>query len=216
MNTKKRLLNKLEQLLYPFGYKYFSMDDEGFMNTTNKEYCSSFLFQISLRSEEHIVSPIAVSIYKVEDIFMKHKLSPEVDFTNLSYQDIYLNTVKYWGEQKLLRYNIESEQDLAIWLKNLEIYFLEYGLLFVEKYNNLPAILDKMNELQQNGQYWGEILGGNTAFLLKGLIISRLCDDPEYSQKVDYVRQLMTAHLNKDWLQTLDRTCEVLEELPNE
>ena len=48
-----------------------------------------------------------------------------------------------------------------------------------------------MDRLEAEGLYWKEILSGGPDYLFRGVIISKLCNDPQYDQKLSFVDSLM-------------------------
>ncbi|MGV4528957.1 hypothetical protein [Ornithobacterium rhinotracheale] len=47
-----------------------------------------------------------------------------------------------------------------------------------------------MDELTAQGKYWHEILSGSADYLFRGLIISKLCNDPNYNEKIKYTDKI--------------------------
>ena len=87
--------------------------------------------------------------------------------------------------------NVETEDGVNIVVD----YFLDYlfgtAKKFVETYLYLPNIVRKMEELDKENIFWfkydkGIIWGGVEGFF-RGLVISKLCDDPLFEDKVKYI-----------------------------
>ena len=92
---------------------------------------------------------------------------------------------------KYSEYAVETEDDVNMVVD----YFLDYlfgtAKKFVETYLYLPNIVRKMEELDKENIFWfkydkGIIWGGVEGFF-RGLVISKLCDDPLFEDKVKYI-----------------------------
>ncbi|SDF15103.1 hypothetical protein SAMN05216518_103148 [Bacteroidales bacterium KHT7] len=93
--------------------------------------------------------------------------------------------------EKYNDYVVKTEDDV----NKVVDYFLEYlfgtAKKFVETYLYLPNIVRKMEELDKENIFWfkydkGIIWGGVEGFF-RGLVISKLCDDPLFEDKVKYI-----------------------------
>ena len=72
------------------------------------------------------------------------------------------------------------------------------GKAFVERYSYLPNILEEMDILTTNGQYWKDsILGWSGEPYFRGLIISKLCNDTKYRSKIDLLESIYYPPENK-------------------
>ena len=98
------------------------------------------------------------------------------------------------NQNRFLKYNdgkVENEDNVNMVVD----YFLDYlfgtAKKFVETYLYLPNIVRKMEELDKENIFWfkydkGIIWGGVEGFF-RGLVISKLCDDPLFEDKVKYI-----------------------------
>lgn len=90
--------------------------------------------------------------------------------------------------------------DTQLDAKNMAHEIIEYveniGHLFILNYSNLSNILKEINTLMKENKYWhqGAVGLGNGYFT--GLIISKLCNDPDYENKFEYVMSLYSAPEN--------------------
>ena len=96
--------------------------------------------------------------------------------------------------RKYSEYAVETEDDVNMVVD----YFLDYlfgaAKKFVETYLYLPNIVRKMDELTSKNIYWmsgGDIsemsIVGRYDCFFRGLIISKLCNDPLFEDKVKFV-----------------------------
>jgi hypothetical protein len=102
--------------------------------------------------------------------------------------------------------------------KNMAYEIIEYiekiGMPFALKYSHLPNILEEMNTLEKEGKNWnglygeGGILYGGLESNFVGLIISKLCNDPDFERKFQYVENKVSLKLQ--WLPYLEKLKERL------
>lgn len=83
-------------------------------------------------------------------------------------------------------------------------YILGAGKDFVERYSYLPNVLKRMHELVAEGLSWqyegeGILYGGIDAFL-RGLIISKLCNDPNFDAKLADCDERFRGEAYKRWV----------------
>ena len=86
---------------------------------------------------------------------------------------------------------------------------------FSKRYTTLPSVLERMNELDEEKIFWGNgdkgILAGYQAANFTGLIISKLCNDPKYGEKLERVRVYFSEDDNEEWLPCFERFCSIIE-----
>ncbi len=124
---------------------------------------------------------------------------------------------------KYSEYAVETEDDVNMVVD----YFLDYlfgtARKFVETYLYLPNIVRKMDELTSQNIYWmsgGKIndmaIVGRYDCFFRGLIISKLCNDPLYEEKLKFVETdlVETEHENilhwENYRRDFDRMKEIL------
>ena len=96
----------------------------------------------------------------------------------------YIKDYRYgWGG-----YPIKSEEDLEVFTDWVLHYLENEGKTFIEKYSYLPNILAEMDRLEAEGKYWHNILSGSEENLFRALIISKLCNDIKYNEKLLFVQ----------------------------
>ena len=92
---------------------------------------------------------------------------------------------------KYSEYAVETEDDVNMVVDYFLGYLFGTAKKFVETYLYLPNIVRKMEELDKENIFWfkydkGIIWGGMEGFF-RGLVISKLCDDPLFEDKVKYI-----------------------------
>ena len=90
-------------------------------------------------------------------------------------------------------YNVETKEELVFFTDWIINYLKNDGEKFIEKFTHLPNVLKEMDNLENEGKYWNEILVGGPEFLFRGLIISKLCNDEKYENKLLYVESLLKS-----------------------
>ena len=70
-----------------------------------------------------------------------------------------------------------------------------------------------MKRLRREGKYWKEILSGGPIHLIKGLIICKLCNDPEYDKEFEWVYKHFSEDRLKDWQPYWEQYQELLDSL---
>ncbi|MFC2347383.1 MAG: hypothetical protein ACFNO7_00535 [Bacteroides sp.] len=86
---------------------------------------------------------------------------------------------------------------------------------FSKRYRTLPSVLKKMEELDAKDLFWADskygILYGNEDAQFTGLIISKLCNDPRYEEKLERVKVYFSEDENEEWLPYFERFCSIIE-----
>ena len=97
----------------------------------------------------------------------------------------------------------EQIEDYCNWYLG---YINGEGADFVQRYSYLPNVLKRMDELVEAGLTWQYphkgILEGNTDAFFRGLIISKLCNDPlsNFENKVEFCDKWLYNGRNDKWL----------------
>ena len=78
------------------------------------------------------------------------------------------------------------------------------GADFVQHYSYLPNVLKRMDELVEAGLTWQYphkgILSGTLDARFRGLIISKLCNDPNFERKIAWCDERFYDGTNDNWL----------------
>ena len=211
---KAYILSRIESVLKPLGYKKRRRDGIRFYRSSD-EYLDFFLI-FFLRITDIRVTGVYRGIREVENIMARlydddYPIIGWIrDFGDIpfSIQDVSLEDVP---TSPLL--NTQEEIDsFCDWYIG---YLLGDGMRFLNHYSYLPNILKRMDELEVQGLTWQHpkvgILSGTLDAELRGLIISKLCNDPHLEQKVAKIDQLFHEdESDKPWWPYLDRLKEIL------
>ena len=95
----------------------------------------------------------------------------------------------------------EQIEDYCNWYLG---YINGEGADFVQHYSYLPNVLKRMDELVEAGLTWQYphkgILSGTLDAELRGLIISKLCNDPNFFHKLEECDLVFSEERYKKWL----------------
>ena len=210
-DRKKIVFKNFEEYLKPLHFKgNKSGGDPAYLLKLEDRVISFFM---NFKDAQWIaISGIKISILLVEqyliEIFGKDYIMEKYFYDEKKYFLTTINDKNFRNKFDSIELNTEYE---IINFTNWYIKYLETtGKEFIETYSYLPNILKKMDELQAEGKYWNEILAGGPEFLLRGLIISKLCNDKNYGNKLEYVKELYIS-MADEYLPYLDKLKERLK-----
>ena len=197
---KKIVFKRLDEALKPLGWKAYKSGYNPTYVLDCKFYKVSFYMGFSVGKVGF--SYISMKINEIELYVSECIGNTEVIPGNgmiINDKDIYRDTLE--EHTFLNKYNdnvIETEDDVNMVVD----YFLDYlfgtAKKFVETYLYLPNIVRKMEELNNANISWvhygnGLISGGFDGHF-RGLIISKLCNDPLFHDKVKVVEYWLYEH----------------------
>jgi hypothetical protein len=206
---KKIFWSILESVLKPQGFKFYKtgMDPAFNKYISDNIVIGSFLnFQ---DSGDLFGGALDLTNYEVEDFILdldlhvgdlssyrekkKYHLSTIVDHSKhkciLALYDG--SSIKYNPDNI---YRVETPEAVTQHAHAILHYLEKEGAEFVEKYSYLPNILKEMDRVQSEGKYWNEVLSGMGDLYFRGLIISKLCNDPNYEEKLKMVDDLFANY----------------------
>jgi hypothetical protein len=146
-------------------------------------------------------SRMLITHLKVEEIIMEVGI-PTNRFEAQKKGEEFLWTVH--DKENQLAYDankqgLKTEADAEAFGRAAVEYLDQSGLAFAEKYSSLPNVLARMEELEKEGKYWKDILAGGPEYFFRGLIISKLCEDPDYERKLTYADELFLPNTSEKW-----------------
>jgi hypothetical protein len=134
-------------------------------------------------------SKVILSVKIVEDIILAVGI-PTMDLTSYQAGKDYLSTIsdnREYPTDIADAYPIEDAEQLLLFVSGITQYMKDHGSPFAEHYHHLPNALKAIDALEREGQQWHQLLGGGADHLIRGLIISRVCSDPDYNRKTKRV-----------------------------
>jgi|GEM_PF-5568501 len=141
-------------------------------------------------SGRHYFSKVYLSHFRVEQNVLEIGL-PNHDFSaRLRIGDYSLTSV--FDSQAVLGYDSEKSpvqtlHQVKVFGQSIIDYMEQAGWAFAQQFSHLPNVLTEINRLELEGRLWRDILSGQADYFFRGLIISKLCSDPEFTRKVSYV-----------------------------
>ena len=212
---KEYVFKKLNEFLKPQGYYLVKTGlDPSFILKENDKIVYFFF---NFKDMGQIAfSKLMISIKIVEEIIFEIK-EPDQDYSHIDNKKYFLTTV-FDGETKMpdgyyrgIGYDINSQEDLVFFTEWILNYLKTDGQKFIETYSYLPNILKKMDELLAEGKYWSDLLTGGVPHLFKGLIISKLCNDPNFYNKLIFVDNIFATEDISEYLPYYEKLKERLK-----
>ena len=210
--TKKIVFKEFDLYFNPLGYKGIKTGGDPTYVLKTKDFVVTF-FMNFLDVGGIDISGIRMSILEVENhiinLFGKQYISDKYFYDEKRY---FLDTIS--DKRRLDKFsNVELKTEIEVlefvqWYIN---YFEKEGKHFIETYSYLPNILKKMDELVDTGGYWSDLLTGGVPHLFKGLIISKLCNDPNFYNKIIFVDNIFATKDISEYLSYYEKLKERLK-----
>ena len=209
---KKIVFKEFDLYFNPLGYKGIKTGGDPTYVLKTKNFVVTF-FMNFLDVGGIDISGIRMSILEVENhiinLFGKQYISDKYFYDEKRY---FLDTIS--DKKRLDKFsNVELKTEIEVldfvqWYIN---YFEKEGKHFIETYSYLPNILKKMDELVDTGGYWSDLLTGGVPHLFKGLIISKLCNDPNFYNKMIFVDNIFATEDISEYLPYYEKLKERLK-----
>ena len=209
---KKIVFKEFDLYFNPLGYKGIKTGGDPTYVLKTKNFVVTF-FMNFLDVGGIDISGIRMSILEVENhiinLFGKQYICDKYFYDEKRY---FLDTIS--DKKRLDKFsNVELKTEIEVldfvqWYIN---YFEKEGKHFIETYSYLPNILKKMDELVDTGGYWSDLLTGGVPHLFKGLIISKLCNDPNFYNKMIFVDNIFAAEDISEYLPYYEKLKERLK-----
>ena len=209
---KKIVFKEFDLYFNPLGYKGIKTGGDPTYVLKTKDFIITF-FMNFLDVGGIDISGIRMSILEVENhiinLFGKQYISDKYFYDEKRY---FLDTIS--DKRRLDKFsNVELKTEIEVlefvqWYIN---YFEKEGKHFIETYSYLPNILKKMDELVDTGGYWSDLLTGGVPHLFKGLIISKLCNDPNFYNKIIFVDNIFATEDISEYLPYYEKLKERLK-----
>lgn len=201
---KKLVLGHIDPILKPAGYKVRHAD--GTRYYLDKDGLTISWILLFYRIGAIQVRGVLVTHQEVEKIL---ECIPDED--HLFGRDIYRRTLltptiidSSFEEIHSKMIFIETEDEAKTISRSYLDYILGAGKDFVEHYSYLPNVLKRMDELLGAGLTWQHpnkgILSGSLDAEFRGLIISKLCNDPKFDEKLEECDRVFTEERYQIWV----------------
>ena len=209
---KKIVFKEFDLYFNPLGYKGIKTGGDPTYVLKTKNFVVTF-FMNFLDVGGIDISGIRMSILEVENhiinLFGKQYICDKYFYDEKRY---FLDTIS--DKKRLDKFsNVELKTEIEVldfvqWYIN---YFEKEGKHFIETYSYLPNILKKMDELVDTGGYRSDLLTGGVPHLFKGLIISKLCNDPNFYNKMIFVDNIFATEDISEYLPYYEKLKERLK-----
>ena len=216
---KEYVFKKLNEFLKPQGYYLVKTGlDPSFILKENDKIVYFFF---NFKDMGQIAfSKLMISIKIVEEIIFEIK-KPDQDYSHIDNKKYFLTTV-FDGETKMpegyyrgVGYDVNTQEELEFFTEWILNYLKTDGQKFIETYSYLPNILKKMDELTAQGKTWQNmengILSGSLDAEFRGLIIAKLCNDPNFQKKVEMCDTVFNESCYEEWLPYYEKLKERLK-----
>lgn len=202
---KKLVFERLNNNLNPKGFKLFKTSGDPSYVLKDQEKAVSFFFNFKQLGTIDITT-IRISLFSIETIFIEIF---GIDYITDKYfydgNKYFLTTVT--DKITIQAFNdeeIDNEIDLNKFIDWIINYLETNGKAFIEKYSYLPNILAEMDKLESEGLNWNHkdrgILAGSLDAYFRGLIISKLCNDPNFKNKIEKMNLKFKEDGYESWL----------------
>jgi hypothetical protein len=193
------VLTEVASVLEPQGYT-LSKYVPGCFERRGVDLSNRIQLELKTGSSLHGFSGQLLTFNRVEAIIMEIEF-PNFDLTMHKKGQVLLTTVQ--DKAALSEYKndqlIETDEEWHRWVNSIKTYLKNDGVTFSEKYEDLQAVLKKIDELHSEGKRWRELLGGGPEYYFRGLIISKLLNDPGYEQKVEHGDNVFIKNVTPAW-----------------
>ena len=216
---KEYVFKKLNEFLKPQGYYLVKTGLDPSFILKGKDKIVYFFFNFKDMGQIAF-SKLMISIKIVEEIIFEIK-KPDQDYSHIDNKKYFLTTV-FDGETKMpegyyrgIGYDVNTQEELEFFTEWILNYLKTDGQKFIETYSYLPNILKKMDELTAQGKTWQNmengILSGSLDAEFRGLIIAKLCNDPNFQKKVEMCDTVFNESCYEEWLPYYEKLKERLK-----
>lgn len=215
---KAYLYNELNTFLKPQGFKLYKAGmDPTFVGNVNDvvvHFCFNF------KSYGDITfSSVELTNYDVEDIIL------EIDMPTMNLDEYkerkkyHLATIRDMKTSRTLDSHsattLEEVKTITDWYND---YLQNKGQSFVDHYSYLPNVLKEMDRLESEDINWnnrkkGGILAGSLDAYFRGLVISKLCNDPNFDKKLAMTDVKFQTAGYEEWRPYYQKLLLVLDKL---
>ncbi len=219
---KEYVFNKLLELLKPQGYYLVKTGLDPTFVLKEKDRVVFFIFNFN-DSGSVVMSKAMISFTIIEDIMFEIK-KPNQDYSFLDNKKYFLTTIEdkfSSGVRGFDKNNLEyvvSNQEQLVFFTNWIINYLDTASKeFIERYSHLPSILFEMDRLESENLTWNNrekgILIGSLDAYFRGLIISKLCNDPKFNDKIEKMNLKFNQAGYEEWIPYYEKLKNKLDTL---
>lgn len=165
-----------------------------------------------------ISTKLFITHYEVEDIILEIGLPTNDLLLHKKKETDFLATI--YDQKGKIEFDemktLFSEVEVDAYTKAIKTYMETDAKAFVDRYSYLPNVFVNMVEAEKQGKYWTEVISASgPEWFFRGLIIAKLCNDPEFEKKENWVTKMIydpIYSLNK-WYPYYEKLKERLKSL---
>ena len=225
--AKKIVIARLDEVFKPLGYKrkltdgidYFRVTDQhtdAFYALLTRDAIEGSGYYRGYTEVNKILFAVKEQLSRPFFVFRDEKKTHLMTIYDYS-------VVDEWGaygeEAFSVKYrkwlSIDSPKALNDYLDWYISYLLGEGQEFLDYYSYLPNILKKIDELDKTNTYWGAdavgILDHGSDPYFSGLVISKLCNDPKFEEKLERLNAYYSKDEHEEDLFAFEKLKEILE-----
>jgi hypothetical protein len=185
-SVRKELFDILKPYFNDRKYKLLNnMGAPQFVKFVESDYVIHFYMNF-FSSKKIFFTRFRISHWDVENVIL------EIGLPNIDLDSSYKSKDKYFlptiVDRTVININedrpLETKKQVQEYAKAIKQYTETNGKAFLDKYSYLPNLLIEMDKLEQEGKGWYEIIDGMGSYLFRVLIISKLCNDPDFDRKL--------------------------------
>ena len=209
---------ELFAVTHPFfkgeGYRFQSKRPVLYRKEFENFYVQLYL-QFAIKLCNHLSGPFRISFKEVEKIILEIGI-PTNSFEHIKKGDNILLTIHDIHAKDYMdaitKLNFKKLDSFRQWGHAIVDYAQGPGKAFINTYSYLPNVLKELDRLEAEGKNTNEILVGLADRRFRGLIISKLCSDPNFEEKVASSDEVFyKVPQLKDWIPYYNKLKERLK-----
>lgn len=204
---KKAFFNVLTPYFKDIGFdKYLTSGDPTYV-LNKKNIVISFFFNFYSNSSIGR-SPFRLTHYEVEDYILDIGI-PQFDINEYKKKKKYhLSTVEFRvNPVSLKKVPLNTIDEIEAFAQSFIKFYSNEGVSFIKKYTNLPEVVKELNTIGIDN--WKDLIPGMGEVYIRGLLMSKLCNDPLYDEKFNKVNGMIQGAV--DWLPYWEKYKDVLQ-----
>ncbi len=205
---KKIFFDTLTPFFRDLGYKsYLTDDDPGYVYASG-EIVKHFFFNFF---STNIIgcTPLLLSNYEIENHILLVGIPTNSLIEHKKKLKYHLPTIELRSKPSDLRRRpLDTKDDIKAFAEAYIRFYENEGKLFYSENESVLDIFNNLTKLESQGEQWKSLISGMGDAFIRVLIISKLCDDPEYTKKFDKIDSMIQNAA--EWLPYWEKYKEVL------
>jgi len=178
--NKREFTSLLDPYFFSKGFKFDAFGDGKYVLKNEIATFEIVLF-LDFKRSDFVATTYLITLNEIESVL--DKIRPEKQIFRIRTMQDLINNARY---AELIRSIDQKKKEWHIqWAELVKQYVENEGEAFIRKYTYLPNILRRMYELEEQGRPYREVLLGQVDLHFRALIVSKLCNDPNYYRKIE-------------------------------